>query len=295
MAFIFFTVGRKGSGKSLFESRRALSVMNGYLRTEKKYPQLPKRIYFSKQKFAERIERKELVYSMSWQVHVDQETKIPHRVYDYDFDDKGNKIVANPKGHLFYWSSAYDLLGCPRVNCWRGSNAHPLHNADVFWDEIADDIPREKWNELPEDLKQVFSHARKRAVRIFANTQKYEMVAVDFRRQCDQCVWLVKIIGSRDIDVTRPHPKLIYVLQLASEFDPLDMENENDPRNLLELRVGWPKIHWYTKKDVSVFDTEWEVPPTKYTRVREVKHVCIEGEKCSDPTGRWHLPKHEKI
>lgn len=263
--FIFFTVGRKGSGKSLYESRRALRILNGYYATEKKHPNLKRRIYFSKQKFAERIEEKEL-----WNA------------------DK------NPQGHLFYWRTAYDLLTCPRRDCWRGDAPHPLHNADVFWDEIADDIPREKWNELPEDLKQVFSHARKRGVRIFANTQKYEMVAIDFRRQCDEAVWLVKIIGSRDIDVSLPDVKHVWVLQMASHFDPLDMENENDPRGLAQLRQGWPKFHFYTSRDVSVFDTQWEVPPTVYNRYREEKPICIDPN-CTDPDGPWHKTKHVRI
>lgn len=263
--FIFFTVGRKGSGKSLYESRRALEILNGYYKTERRYPDLKKRIYFSKQKFAERIEKVELVSE------------------------------ENPNGHLYYWHSAYDLLRCPRLNCWKGEKVHPLHNADVFWDEIADDIPREKWSELPEDIKQIFSHARKRGVRIFANTQKYEMVAIDFRRQCDEAVWLVKVMGSRDIDVSLPDPKRVWVLQIASHFDPLDMENENDPRNLSELRIGWPKLHWYTRKDVSIFDTQWEVPPTVYNLYREMYPKCVNHPHCADPDGRWHEVKHVKL
>lgn len=241
--------------------------MNGYLKTEKKYPHLKKRIYFSKQKFTERIE------NLEW-------------------------IEKNPGGHLYYWHNAYELLSCPRKECWRGKKIHALHNADIFWDEIADDIPREKWNELPEELKQIFSHARKRGNRIFANTQKYEMVAIDFRRQVDIACWCVKVFGSRDIDVTKPNPKMIFVFQMVSFFDPMDMENEDDPRNLMQLREGFPSFHFYTRRDVSVFDTEWEVPPTEYNRMKELKFMCVEemnGGKCSDPEGHWRNVKHKMI
>lgn len=263
MAFIYFTVGRKGAGKSLRESRTALKILNSYYAVEKRHPSLPRRIYFSKQKFSSRIEGQEL--------NSDQ----------------------NPSGHLYYWHSAYDLLVCPRKSCWK-PGSHPLHNADVFWDEIADDVPREKWGDLPEEIKQIFSHCRKRSVRIFANTQKYEMVAIDFRRQVDVAFWVVKVMGTRDIDVTRPNPRFVAVLQMIWEFDPLDIENENDPRGLADLHEGFPKFAFYTGKDVSIFDTQYEVPPTKYTRLREVVYGCdLPPEECTDPK-HGHFVKHEK-
>lgn len=266
MAFIYFTVGQKGSGKSLREARQALGIMNNYYRTERKYPELKKRIYFSKQKFAPRIEELEL------------------------------NSDSNPTGHLYYWSNAYQLLSCPRRNCWRGNSSHPVHNTDIFWDEIGDDISREKWNEIPEDLRQVFSHARKRGNRIFANTQKYEMVAIDFRRQVDVAVWVRKLFGSRDIDVTLPNIKRIWVIQYIRRFDPMDIENENDPRKLEDLVLWdwwWNRFAWYTGKHVSIFDTEWEVPPTLYNKLREVKYHCELGDNCTDPKHGHHI-KHER-
>jgi hypothetical protein len=289
MAFIFLTVGKKGAGKSLRESRMALRVMNGYYRTEKKYPLLKKRIFFSKQKFSKSIEDIELFWKMDWFDEEFEGEKI--RVYDYILDVNGDRIVNNPEGHLFYWDNAYQLKNCPRSDCWKGKRSHPVHNADIFWDEIGNDIPQNAWAVTPDWMKQIFSHARKRGVRIYANTQKYEMVDINFRRQVDIAYWLIKLIGTRDIDATRPDPKFIFVWQMIQVFDPMDMENEADARNLSELRIGWPQFAYYTKRDVQVFDTTAEVPPWVANKMTEVKYQCVEGDNCADPKHR-EIIKH---
>lgn len=254
MAFIYLTVGKKGAGKSMRDARLALKVLNGYKSAEKKHPELKKRIMLSKQKFAERIEAKEL-----W------------------------SLDKNPNGHMRYWDNVYQLKYCPRVECWKSADPHPVHNADIFWDEISNDISQNNWATLPDWTKQIFSHARKRGVRIFANTQKYEMVDINFRRQVDEAWWVMKIIGTRDIDVTRPNPHHVLVFQMQEQFDPMDMENESDPRGLWELRIGFPRFALYTDRDASVFDTMHEVPPWTANRTQEVRYECVLGDLCTDP------------
>lgn len=288
MAFIYFTVGQKGSGKSAFESRRALAIINGYTKTEKKYPELKRRIFFSNQKFAKRIEEAELYWKTEYNSELQQ--------WDYLLDEKDNRIVNNPDGHLFYWQDAYDWMICPRPNCWRGSKEHPLHHADVLVDEMADHASQHDWPNIPKAIKQCWSHARKRSVRWFCDTQKYEMVAIDFRRQIDShATWLMKILGTRDIDATLPDVKHPFVLQMETRFDILDIENETDTRGLWELRQGLPWFHLYTKKDFSVFDTTFELPPTKYNLYREEFPRCINHPHCADPEGNWHNVKHVKL
>ena len=90
----------------------------------------------------------------------------------------------------------------------------------------------------------------------------------------------------------------IYKLEqgLKNEYDTYSdciviAENENDARNLWELREGWPSFHWYGKKDVSVFDTTAEVPPWTANKMTEVPYECILGDKCTDPK-HGHLVKH---
>jgi hypothetical protein len=270
--YISFIVGSKGAGKSLYEARLARDLINSYYRIEKRYPQLPHRIYFSKQHFCKEIEDKELV---------------KRRVYDAKNPAKFKDVIVNPNGHLYYWYEVDDLQFCPRVDCWRSKDPHHVHSTDIAWDEIGNDLPPDKWKDNPEWLRQIFSHSRKRGNRIFANAQKYEMTDVHFRRQVDVALMVTKLIGTRDIDPTRPDPKFVFVLQMIREFDPVDVENESDPRNLMkegdEKMIGWPKFKFYTHKDTEVYDTTFELPPYQVHRMKEVVMQCIHGKKCKDP------------
>lgn len=262
--YITFVVGPKGSGKSLYEATAALRLMGQYAKTEKKYPNLKKRIYFSKQKFAPWVEARELV----------------------GYKNVDGVPVPN-RAHLMYWNSAEDLQFCPRPHCWKSDKPHHLHDADIGWDEIGNDLQPDNWKNNPTWLRQVFSHCRKRGNRLYANAQRYEMVDIHFRRQVDRALVLTKLFGTRDIDATRPAPKNVFVVQIVREFDPEQIENEADPRNLIQM--GIPTPHFYTNKDVEIFDTTFELPPYTITRLREVIMECIEGENCSDPK------RHRKV
>ena len=283
--YIFFIVGDKGAGKSLLEARMGRQFLAGYARTERKYPALPHRIYYSKQHFCKEIEDQELVQ---------------RKVVDPNNPSKWEIQILNPNGHLYYWNEVDELQFCPRQNCFRGTQPHHLHSTDVAWDEIGNDLPPDKWKDNPDWLRQIFSHARKRGNRIFANAQKYEMTDVHFRRQVDVAWIVTKLLGSRDIDPTTPDPKYVFVLQMAREFDPVDMENENDIRNLLNhdegeerKMIGWPKFRFYTRKDTEVFDTTFELPPYQVKRLKEVILECIHGKNCADPRHRRvvrHIP-----
>lgn len=264
-AYITFVVGPKGSGKSMYEATNALRLIKEYYKIEKKYPQLRKRIYFSKQKFSDAVERKEL----------------------WNYKDPTTSIPTKTSQHLYYWNSAEELQFCPRSRCWKSKVLHHLHDADVGWDEIGNDLQPDNWKNNPTWLRQIFSHARKRGNRIFANAQRYEMVDIHFRRQVDRALVLRKLFGTRDIDATRPAPKNVFVVQLIHEFDPEQIENEEDPRNLVEM--GFPTPRFYTNKDVAIFDTQYELPPYTVTKMREVIMECIEGDKCTDPK------RHRKV
>lgn len=191
--YSYYIVGNKGNGKSLLESRLGRDLINGYYGIEKKYPQLPHRIYYTKQHYNKAIEDKELVL---------------RRVYNQKDPTKYKDEIINPKGHLYYWYNVDDLQFCPRLDCWYSKNPHHVHSTDIAWDEIGNDLPPDHWKDTPDWLRQVFSHLRKRGNRCFANAQKYEMTDVHYRRQVDVAWMVSKIIGTRDIDPTRPDPGL---------------------------------------------------------------------------------------
>ena len=223
---IYLYYGPKGSGKSLFQIYIATQLFKEYYKIEKKYPQLPKRKYYSSQKFSKELEDKEL----------------------------GN--------HLEYWSNPRQL--------------YHLRNCDIGWDEIGKDLPAGSWADTPKDLKQVFSHLRKRGNRIFANTQIYDDIDISFRRQIDKAYQVTKLFGSGDISASLPAPRFIWGLIKIAEFDPLDMESLN-PKFRFSISA-FPEFIWLTKKLVSMYDTTMELPPYLPDKLDHRELHCIDPD-----------------
>lgn len=284
--YINFIVGNKGSGKSLYEAVNALRLLRGYRRLEKKYKTMPRRVYFSKQKFAPKIENKELILSPRTIDHFRRNLSPEEYEKTIASIKTTEQLVSfNRDRHLDYWDNVDQLHYCPRMYCWKGSKPHHIHNTDIGWDEIGNDIPPDNWKNNPDWLRQIFSHARKRQNRIFANAQRYEMVDIHFRRQVDVAYVVNKLIGTRDINASRPDPKWVFVLQIVREFDPEQIEVEGDPRHL-DTSWFFKGLYWYSKKDTDIFDTTFELPPYQVTKMKEVVLQCIEGENCKDPKHR---------
>lgn len=229
---IYLFYGAKGSGKSLFMARLAQRLFNEYYRTERRYPQLPKRKLYSNQKYSKKIEEQEL------------------------------------GKHLQYWTHPEQLY-------W-------IRDSDILWDEVGKDLPAGSWQDTSKELKQVFSHLRKRGNRLFANTQQYKDIDISFRRQTDIAWQIQKLFGSRDISVTLPPPKIIYGIIYLRQFDPLQIEYIRDPEKREKLEIkGIPHILIMQKKYIEMYDTTAELPPYQPNKLKELILTCREGENCS--------------
>lgn len=243
---IYLFYGKKGSGKSLFQARLAYELIQEYYRTEKKYPNLPHRKYFSSQKLSPAFEAKEL------------------------------------GKHLEYWTHPDQL--------------YKVRDADIGWDEIGKDIPAGSWADTPKELKQVFSHLRKRGNRLFANTQVFEDIDIAFRRQIDHAYLIEKIWGSRDISITLPPIKFIYGIIRKTEFDPLHLEFERNPEYREELKPSFFQIlhfsnyMWIKRQWINLYDTKSELPAYRARGLKEWILECEEKENCQlkDKFGRPH-------
>ena len=245
---IYLTYGAKGSGKSLTQAKDALELFKEYEKTERKYPDLPKRIYYCNQKFNSEIEKKEL------------------------------------GKHLFYWSNAKQLRWCPRPNCWIKEPYHPVHDTDIGHDEIGKDLPAGSYADTPKWFKQIFSHLRKRGNRYYANTQTYEDIDIAFRRQIDFAYKIEKIFGSGDTTATRPKPKYIWGVIIKRPFDPTLLEFERDPneREQKQQKItgqGLPEIIFIRKKYIEAYDTKDEIPAYKPDTLEHVDLWC-ENDNC---------------
>ena len=263
---IYLQYGKKGQGKSLVQAVDALSLFKEYWKTEKKYPDLPRRIYFGNQKFSKEIEEKELGI------------------------------------HLYYWSNAKQLRWCPRKDCWVGNYPHSIHDTDIGHDEIGKDLPAGSWQDTPPWFKQVFSHLRKRGNRYFANTQVYEDIDISFRRQIDFAYKIEKIFGSGDVTDTRPKPKYVWGLITSRAFDPMILEHEKNPEKREKLQEGEPTFFARTeiilirKKWIEAYNTKDEIPPYKPDTLEHVEVWC-EDDNCEKHGKHYGKPKieHYKI
>ncbi len=232
---IYIFYGKKGSCKSLFQARLARYLINEYYKTEKKYPELPKRKLYINQKLSK------------------------------EFDD------LELHNHLEYWTHPEQL--------------YSVRDSDIFWDEIGKDLSAGSYADTPKELKQVFSHLRKRGNRLFANTQVYEDIDISFRRQVDVAYQVKKWLGSRDISATLPKPEIIWGIYYLRQFDPLFLEHEWNP----EIRERQPdlspipQIYFIRKRDIELYDTTAELPPYQPSKLKEQVLVCREGENCMDP------------
>lgn len=226
--------GKKGNCKSLYQTMIVDYLIRQYYRTEKRYPELPKRKVYINQKLSKAFEEKEL------------------------------------GKHLEYWTHPEQL--------------YKVRDSDIIWDEIGKDLPAGSYAETPKEMKQIFSHLRKRGNRLIANTQVYEDIDISFRRQVDKAYQLKKWIGSRDISATLPKPDFIWGVFFVRQFDPMFLEHEWDP-NEREKQPDLnliPQFHFIRRKYIEMYNTTEELPPYQATSLKEQVMVCREGDKCQD-------------
>jgi len=244
---IYLTWARPGEGKSSDQARTALKLFKEYRKTEKRYPDLPKREYWSNQRMSPAIEAKELKR------------------------DPDTQEIINPDGHLCYWSNLKQLKD--------------LRNVDIAIDEVGNYFPADGWLNLPRWLRALFAQHRKRGIRIFANTQDYKAVDINFRRMVGVAYRMRKLFSSRDISATLPPVKTVYGLIMRQQFDPSQIEQEgvNSPR--LRDITAIPTFFWLSNKLISVYDTTQDIPAYM---PNELEHQ----EKFCTVCGKVHVTHH---
>ena len=196
------------------------------------------------------------------------------------------------KDHIQYWTNPEQL--------------YQVRDSDILWDEIGKDLPAGSYKDTPKELKQVFSHLRKRGNRLFANTQVYEDIDISFRRQVDHAFQLKKVFGNRDISASLPPPKFIYGLFRVTEFDPMylehewdEMKREQQPKiKFWDSVLFWRNWHRIKRKWVELYDTTMELPPYMPDKLKEIVLICREGVNCTRPEkdGSPHkIVRHEIV
>lgn len=174
--------GARGSCKTLHQSWETLNVLNYLTALYLKYPRLKKSIVFTNSKLHKKIETeyKELIY---------------------------------------YWNEPEDFHFCPRKKCWRGKNKHTLHGAYLIFDDIANILPANNWNNTPAWMRKIFLEGRHFSIRVIANLQDPFSCDINFRRSIDMAYKFTKIFGNDDPDETKPEVKRIFGMYRRRKID----------------------------------------------------------------------------
>lgn len=164
-----------------------------------------------------------------------------------------------------------------RITYWKTlAQLAELEDCDVIFDEVANQLDSRNWPNLPDEIKYWLRHHDKVGVEVYANTQNYEAVDVQFRRLVNRLYVVKKFIGSRRPAPTRPPVKRIWGLCYLRRHDPRLYSWEADTGNLEEVKsaMGMPEFLWITKRLVSVYDTRYKIPGDSSLCWRHLTKSC---------------------
>jgi hypothetical protein len=151
-----------------------------------------------------------------------------------------------------------------------------LENVDVIFDEVANQFDARNWQLLADDVKRWLRHHDKDGIEVYANTQHYEAVDVQFRRLVNRLYVVRKLIGSPRPAATKPIPKRIWGVCYLRQHDPKTYAHESDTGDVVKSAIGIPSPFFIHKKYVDAYDTTYKIEGDKIVRTR---HII---KKCSD-------------
>lgn len=274
---------RPGNCKSLEQARMTYYTFQEYHDTEKRYPELKKRLVYTNARLNDEVTQ-----------------------YEYSHN------------HLVYWDKPDDFRWCRREDCWHGSHVHPLHDVDLFIDEGSTLFPADKYADTPYWLRKMWSQHRHRGIRIVMLTQDYKGVDINCRRMVWQAYWMRKRIGSRDISPTlpalypwsfwnmlNPFRSVVWGVYTKQPLDPsmleensdlvlrVEMDKKKKSANVENLRemdfVGRPEVHFITWWKTQLYDTTADIKEFEH----KVEYAHIEG-KCEDISCGYKHVIHKK-
>lgn len=126
-----------------------------------------------------------------------------------------------------------------------------LRNADIVCEEIATQLPAERWKDTPLEVRAMLSEHRHRYLQIWSNTQDYKMVDINFRRMCKHVTYVKKWFGSDDpLDDRLPNNKRIWGMYAEYHIDRKLIEQ--DSNDLASAHFGLPHPHLIRRKYVEM-------------------------------------------
>ena len=166
--------------------------------------------------------------------------------------------------YLIYWTDPMELIR--------------LTDYDLVIDEVANYFPSDKWKDTHHEVRRMFAQHRKRGMEIFANTQDYRMVDINYRRMLSRVFQIWKIVGNRSPSATLPKIKYIWGLIIIRELDPETLEDDGEKKVIGLI----PNLMLITRKLVECYDTREDI---KAAPAPPYHHI---ERHCSDPNCNFH-------
>lgn len=151
-------------------------------------------------------------------------------------------VTEELKPFLFYYSDLFALIR--ETDC------------DIVIDEVSVFLPCDKWKDTHFEIRRMLAQHRKRGIEIYANTQDYRMVDINFRRMIHNAFIVRKGLGNRNPSSTLPPIKHIWGFYLKRDLDPAILEDLGS-----KVFISLPSFHLIRRKYVNMYDTREDIKP----------------------------------
>lgn len=145
-----------------------------------------------------------------------------------------------------------------------------LHECDVLWDEVANGMDSNDWQNVPLELKVFLRQHAKRGIDIYGTTQRWGSVAISFRSLVDQLYVAHKIIGSARPSATKPEIKKPWGIVFLDEQKQESFLEDK----LISCGVMGYRFLFITKELCDFYDTKYEVPQAKFAPLKHIERFC---------------------
>lgn len=205
------------------------------------------------------------LFLLNRSVNIQKKYKLPLREVwsNTHFSEEISKKYAD---RLRYWHEPLEMIFTDYPY-----NKKIRRDFDILWDEMAVELPSDKWKETDPEIRRLFAQHRKRGIQIYGNTQDYMMVDINARRMATEVWQTHKICGNRDPSSTLPPLNFYWGMIFKWQLDKQCIRADDMDRKHVDLL---PDIIFITKKLVQAFDTTEDVNQKEKTVLWHKERTC---------------------
>lgn len=199
---------------------------------------------------------------------IEKSYKLPTREVWCNFH-MAKSIMERNKDRLHYWRYPQEMIFSDYPD-----NKIIRRNFDCVWDEMAVELPSDRWKDTDPSIRRFFAQHRKRGVQIWGNTQDYMMLDINARRMATHVYETIKLCGSRDPSPTLPPIRLIWGIIMIWQIDKRSIREDGQKKIHVNM---FPELMFITKQLTDVYDTGEDIDKSAKTKLQHIELIC---DKC---------------